>query len=171
MKRIILHWTAGTGFPTSYEKKFYHFLVDKNGKTHLGEYEPEANLDVKSGRYAAHTGGGNTGSIGVAACGMAGFVSANDAGKYPLTRVQLEAVFALCASLCDKYSIPVTPSSVMTHYEFGLKNPTTTSAGKVDLTYLSPFPELETRNIGGFIRSKVNWYRLKSAQGQQKSGS
>ncbi len=169
MKRIILHWTAGTGFPSSYDKNFYHFLVDKNGKTHFGDYEPEANLDVKTGRYAAHTGGGNTGSIGVTACGMAGFVSASNVGKYPLTRVQLEAVFALCASLCEKYSIPVTPATVLTHYEFGLKNPRTSSAGKIDLTYLPPFPDVEMRNIGGFIRSKVEWYRLKLARERQKN--
>lgn len=164
MKRIILHWTAGTGFPSSYEKNFYHFLVDKNGATHFGVYPPEANLNVKTGKYAAHTGGGNTGSIGVAACGMAGFVSAADVGKYPLTRLQLEAVFALCASLCAKYSIPITASTVLTHYEFGVKNPTTTSAGKIDLTYLPPFPKVKKGDVGGFIRSKVEWYRLKLAR-------
>ena len=32
MKRIIIHWTAGTYYPSEYEKEHYHFLVDKDGK-------------------------------------------------------------------------------------------------------------------------------------------
>ena len=32
MKRIILHWTAGGYYPTNFEKKFYHYLFDKEGK-------------------------------------------------------------------------------------------------------------------------------------------
>ena len=164
MKRIILHWTAGTGVPTNYEKNFYHYLVDKNGKTHLGVYAPEANLDVKSGHYAAHTGGGNTGSIGVAACGMAGFVSAQNCGRNLLTRVQLEAMFALCARLCSRYNIKVSPATVLTHYEFGRQNPKTSSAGKIDLSFLPPFLHVEKDDVGNFIRSKVNWYLLKAEQ-------
>ena len=163
MRRIILHWTAGTGFPTDYEKNFYHFLVDKNGEIHAGVYSPEDNLDVSVGNYAAHTGGGNSGSIGVAVCGMAGFVSAARCGNFPLTRVQLEALFALCAKLCVKYSISISQQTVMTHYEFGQKFPKTSSAGKIDLTYLPPFPAIKTADVGGFIRAKINWYRLKIA--------
>ena len=138
-------------------------MVDVNGVVHRGIYPPEANLDVKNGKYAAHCGGGNTGSIGVALCGMAGFESAARVGSFPLARVQCEAAFSLCARLCEKYSIPVASSTVMTHYEFGLKNPKSSSAGKIDIIYLPPFPHVDATEVGQFIRSKINWYRLKPA--------
>lgn len=163
MKRIILHWTAGTHYPTPFEKQFYHYLVDVNGKIHAGIYPPEANLDVKNGKYAAHTGGGNTGSIGVALCGMSGYVDPARFGKYPISRVQAEAAFALCARLCVKYSIPITRWTVLTHYEFGRMNPESSSAGKIDINFLPPYPQIESKNVGTFIRSKVHWYRFKPA--------
>ena len=164
MKRIILHWTAGGHFPSFYDKQFYHFLVDKNGDIHAGKYPPEANLDVKTGRYASHTGGGNTASIGVALCAMAGFESPKNVGKYPITAVQLESAFSFCARLCEKYNIPISPSTVLTHYEFGLANPKSTSAGKIDIVFLPPYPNVEARNVGGFVRSKVCWYLEKQAK-------
>lgn len=162
MKRIILHWTAGCYFPTDFEKQFYHYLVDSNGEIHAGKYPPEANLNVKSGKYAAHTGGGNTGSIGLALCAMAGFCSPSQSGQFPITKIQLEAAFAFCARLCKKYSLPVSPFSLMTHYEFGLKNPKSSSAGKIDLTFLPPYPAVEASDVGNFIRQKVRWYLSKT---------
>ena len=64
MKRIILHWTAGRYYPTQFEKQYYHFLIDKDGRIYNGIHKPEDNLNCSDGNYAAHTGGGNTGSIG-----------------------------------------------------------------------------------------------------------
>ena len=165
MKRIILHWTAGAYFPSFFDKQFYHYLVDSNGAVHCGKYPPEANLDVSTGRYAAHTGGGNTASIGVALCAMAGFESAREVGLYPITAVQLESAFALCAELCREYDLPITAFTLMTHYEFGLANPKTSSAGKIDINFLPPYPDVEARNVGGFIRSKVKWYKQKTDAG------
>lgn len=49
MKRIIIHWTAGTYFPTNYEKEHYHFLVDAKGEIHYGVFKPEANEICKAG--------------------------------------------------------------------------------------------------------------------------
>ena len=46
----------------------------------------------------------------------------------------------------------------MTHYEFGLKNPKTTSKGKIDIIYLPPYPTIKKENIGDFIRNKIKWY-------------
>ena len=99
MKRIIIHWSAGTYYPTWHEKQCYHYLVDKNGKVCEGNYKPEDNLNCNDGLYAMHTGGGNTGSIGVAMCAMAGFVSPKFCGEYPITPVQFEACMKLCAQL------------------------------------------------------------------------
>lgn len=161
MKKIIIHWTAGTYTPNEHEKKCYHFLVDKDGKIHAGFYPPEANLVCKKGKYAMHTGGGNTNAIGVSMCAMAGFVSSKNTGKYPITPKQFEACMKLCADLSKKYNIEITPQTVQTHYEFGLTHPNTTSAGKIDIIYLPPYPWVSKQDIGSFIRSKIKWYRQK----------
>lgn len=158
LKRIIIHWTAGTHQPNDIEYMHYHFLVNSDGIVVKGKYEPEDNENCQDGKYAQHTGGGNTGSIGVSLCGMLGFKSRKEVGKYPLTRVQCEAMFKLVADLCRKYGILVTTQTVMTHYEFGLLHPKTSSAGKIDIIYLPPFPDVEQRKVGDFIRSKIRWY-------------
>ena len=164
MKRIILHWTAGASFPTMFDKQFYHYLVDVKGSIHAGLYPPESNLDVKSGRYAAHTGGGNTASIGVALCGMAKYVDKSDVGPFPISKIQAESAFKLCADLCKKYAIPITRSTVLTHFEFGQAHPKTSSAGKIDINFLPPYPDVAPEKVGTFIRSKVYWYRFRPQQ-------
>ncbi len=161
MQRIIIHWTGGGYYPTAYEKNYYHFLVDKEGKVHKGKFKPEDNLNCKKGTYAMHTGGGNTGSIGISLCAMAGFKSSKEPGKYPVTAEQFEAAMKYCAELCIKYNIKITPETVMTHYEFGVKHPSTSSAGKIDIIYLPPYSWVAKEEIGSFIRTKVKWYKQK----------
>ena len=158
MKRIIVHWTAGGSVPTSYEKERYHYLIDSLGKIHLGKFKPEANLNCREGMYAEHTGCGNTGSIGVSMCGMADFKNKNDMGGFPITKTQFEATMKLCAELAKKYGIIITPDTVMTHYEFGQKNPKTTSYGKIDIIFLPPYSWISKDDVGSFIRSKIRWY-------------
>ena len=156
MNKIIIHWTAGTYQPNTTDLEHYHFLIDGEGKKHNGKYKPEDNENCNDGKYAAHTGGGNTGAIGVSMCAMAGFNSAASCGNYPITPVQLEACFKLRAELCKKYNIPV--ENVWTHYEFGINHPDTTSHGKIDIIYLPPYPLVKRNEVGGFIRSKIRWY-------------
>jgi N-acetyl-anhydromuramyl-L-alanine amidase AmpD len=156
MNKIIIHWTAGTYQPNTTDLEHYHFLIDGEGKKHNGKFKPEDNENCNDGKYAAHTGGGNTGAIGVSMCAMAGFNSAASCGNYPITPVQLEACFKLCAELCKKYNIPV--ENVWTHYEFGINHPDTTSHGKIDIIYLPPYPLVKRNEVGGFIRSKIRWY-------------
>jgi len=91
-------------------------------------------------------------------CGMAGFSSSKNVGKYPLTKVQCERCFKLIAELSKKYNILITPQTVMTHYEFGKAHPNATSAGKPDITFLPPFSYLSPNEIGSFIRNKAKWY-------------
>ena len=93
MKRIIYHWTAGGYNPNSTDKKHYHYIIDDMGVIYNGNYKPEDNENCNDGKYAQHTGGGNTASIGVSFCGMYGFVNRNNVGKYPLTQKQCEAGF------------------------------------------------------------------------------
>ena len=164
MKRIIIHWTAGRYYPSEFEKNYYHYLIDKDGNIHHGYYKPADNSNCKDGYYAAHTGGGNTASIGVAMCSMFGFKNKNYCGDYPITKIQFESCMNLCAVLCNEYNIKVSPSNVMTHYEFGQNNPKTTSAGKIDIIYLPPYPWVGKDDIGSFIRTKIRWYKLKNQE-------
>lgn len=138
-------------------------MVDKDGNVTQGKFPVSANTVCRNDAngkpaYAAHTGGGNTGSIGVSMCGMAGFKSSIDVGKYPLTKKQCEACFKLCSDLCKKYNIPITNKTVLTHYEFGKQNPLTSSAGKIDIVFLPPFPGISKDKVGDFIRAKIRWY-------------
>ena len=136
MKKIVIHWTAGGYYPSDYDKKYYHYLIDKDGVVHDGVFKPENNLKCVKNNYAMHTGGGNTGAIGVAMCGMFGFKNRQLVGNYSITPKQFEATMNFCAELSKKYKIEITPNNVMTHYEFGQKHPQTTSAGKIDIVYL-----------------------------------
>lgn len=160
LQRIILHWSAGAYDPNATDLEHYHFVIDKDGVVKPGKYKPEDNLNCYDGKYAAHTGGGNTGSIGVAYCGM--YVPKNipvTQTKYPLTTKQVEAGFKLCAELCKKYNIPI--NNVMTHYEFGKLHPKTTSAGKIDIIHLPSYPNVSATEMGTFIRKKIHWYYTK----------
>lgn len=161
MNKIIIHWTAGAYTPNSTDLRHYHYLIDKNGRINCGIFRPEDNENCNDGKYAQHTGGGNTGAIGVALCGMYGFSSATKLGCYPLTKIQCEALFSFVAKLSKKYKIKIDNNHIMTHYEFGLKNPKTTSVGKIDIICLPPYPQIKKQNIGDFIRSKVLWYSTK----------
>ena len=158
LTRITLHWTAGTNLPNAVDRSHYHFMVDGNGMVQTGKFKPEDNINCNDNKYAQHTGGGNTGSIGVALCGMLGYKNPAQVGDFPITKEQCEAAFKFIAGLCRKYNIPVTPQTVMTHYEFGKAHPTSSSSGKIDITYLPAFPEVKASEIGEFIRNKVNWY-------------
>lgn len=158
MNKIIIHWTGGGWFPNATDKEHYHFLIDKNGKVINGKYKVEDNENCSDGKYASHCGGGNTGAIGVAMCGMYGFKSSKAVGSYPLTKIQCEACFKLIAELCKKYNIKITPQTVLTHYEFGLTHPKTSSAGKIDIIHLPAYNNIKQLEIGSFIRNKVKWY-------------
>ena len=159
--RIVLHWSAGAYYPNQTDLEHYHFLIDKDGKIYNGKFKPEDNENCYDGKYAAHTGGGNTGAIGVSMCGMYNFHNRNNVGNYPLTKIQLEACFKLCAELSKKYNIPNMPNTIFTHYEFGKKHPETTSKGKIDIIYLPPYPEIKQDDVGVFIRNKIKWYATK----------
>lgn len=159
LNKITLHWTASRNIPNAEDLKHYHFLIDSNGLLYKGLYSPEDNTNCNDGKYAQHCGGGNTNNIGVAFCGCyvpKGIPVKNT--KFPLTRQQLERGFKLCADLCKKYNIPIDKTHVFTHYEFGLKHPNTLSAGKIDITYMHPFPAENKNTCGDFIRSKIKWY-------------
>lgn len=159
LKRIIVHWTGGSYNVNMDILNSYHYAITDVGRVMPCNHRPEDNLNCNDGNYAAHTGGGNTGSIGVAMCGMYVPKGVNIKNtQYPLTKKQCESCFKFVAELADKYKIQINPDTVMTHYEFGLKNPKTSSAGKIDIIYLPAYPSLKQSEIGDFIRNKVRWY-------------
>lgn len=155
LERIILHWTAGRSTASASDLAHYHFAVEADGLVVQGEQTPEANLSTKTA-YAAHTRGLNTGSIGVAMCGMFGAKeSPFDPGRYPITLTQYDATARLCAVLCRRYRIPVTPKTVLSHAEvegtLGVKQ-----RGKWDVTRLPWFPEIKgARAVGDHFRAVV----------------
>lgn len=158
-RRIINHWTAGALFPNNQDLEHYHFIIDAKGMLHLGLHSVSSNDCVSFGVYAAHTGGGNTMSIGVAVCGMAGFVSPKNPGKYKLTKIQTEKLFETNAILAFQEGHEILDKDIlMTHMEFGLKHPDTSSAGKIDICWLPAYPEAKSQEVGDFIRKKSQWY-------------
>ena len=156
MKRIILHWSAGSHTASSVDKEHYHFIVNGDGTVVRGDHKVEDNLSTADGVYAAHTKGANTGAIGVAMAGMLGAEGPGKLGKFPLTKKQWDACMALVKKLAAQYKIPVTPSTILSHAEvqstLGIRQ-----NGKVDISFGVPGkPDLRTaRACGDYIRSLV----------------
>lgn len=161
IKRIVLHWTGGTYKPNSVDLEHYHFLIDNKGEVYKGRFSINNNFVCKEDEngkplYAAHCGGGNTGAIGIAFCGMLGYKNFQDIGKYPLKKEQIEKGCKFIAEFCYKNFLDT--SIIVTHREFGITNPNTSSKGKIDISYLPPYPFLKPDEIGNFLRSKIKWY-------------
>lgn len=157
MKRIIMHWTAGSHKASSLDKKHYHWLVEGDGTVVKGNYDVEDNLDTSTG-YAAHTRGLNTGSIGVSMCAMANAKERPfNSGKYPITKVQLRSFVKLVAKLSKEYDIEVGGKTVLSHAEveptLGVKQ-----RGKWDVAWL---PDMEAVAdpvlVGNDLRGMVKW--------------
>ena len=156
MKRIILHWTAGGSRASDLDKKHYHRIVEQDGTVVEGNKTPEDNIVTSDGDYAAHTLHLNTGSIGVAMCGMRGAIEDPfDPGPSPLNEYQFTVTCALIADLCREYSIPVGPKTVLTHAEvetnLGVKQ-----RGKWDIAVLPWDRSLYgSRAVGDHMREVV----------------
>lgn len=162
---ITIHWSAGTYKHGDLEHLHYHETVDGLGVLRKGKFKPEANIaPLFKGKYAAHCGGGNSNNIGFSLLGMAGYSGPSKLGKWPLTQIQCERAFKRIAELTIEHDIPIDADHVFTHYEFGRRHPGTSSAGKIDIVHLPPWPKVKRDEVGDFIRSKVLWYRDKIVQ-------
>ena len=156
IERIICHWTGGGGRANDKDREHYHRLVEYDGNIVKGREEIEDNIVTSDGDYARHTLNLNTGSIGVACCGMRGakespFVP----GPSPITEKQWRTFCILVADLCREYAIPVTPETVLTHAEvehtLGVKQ-----RGKWDFTRLPFRPDLRgSKAVGDYMRQLV----------------
>lgn len=155
MKRIVIHWTAGTHKPSAMDRKHYHHIVSGDGEVVDGNLPVAAN-ESTAGGYVAHTRGLNTGSIGVSFAAMHG---ANErpfsAGKYPITEAQVKAMTQLVFDLSERYDIPITPETILTHAEvepnLGVKQ-----RGKWDVNWLPGMDQAgNARAVGDLLRQKV----------------
>lgn len=160
-KEIILHWTGGVYTPNDLEKECYHYLIGPNGEVYKGFHKPEDNLDCKDNNYAPHCGGGNTGRIGIALCGMTGYSTTKRYSVCPITLKQVEEACRLTAELMLSKGIPV--DKVRTHAEFGKDNPNTTSSGKIDIIHLPYSNVFGVERVGDILRNKVKWYYSKQS--------
>jgi hypothetical protein len=156
LHRIHIHWTAGAYGDIALERKHYHTIVLEDGRVVYGTHKPEANANIRDGRYAAHTRACNTGAIGIACDAMGGAKeSPFDPGQYPLTWKQLRGLAIEVANLCDTYDIPVSRYSVLTHAEveptLGVKQ-----RWKWDITWLPDMSRPgDPIEVGDLIRDMV----------------
>jgi hypothetical protein len=163
ISRVVGHWTAGHYTPTADDRSHYHVLIDGNAKPVRGTPSIALNAHPKAAKgYAAHTLNCNTGSIGISICAMAGAVEAPfNAGRAPLTKDQWDVFVLAIADLCERYKLPVTHKTVLTHAEvqanLGIKQ-----RGKWDIAILPFDPSFNTaKKVGDRLRAEV-----KAALGQ-----
>lgn len=105
--RIVVHWTAGRHRPSLLERGHYHFLIDGEGKPHRGLFGV--------GRYGPpnHVKGLNTGSVGLALCGMRGAVERPfSPGPEPITPLQWERAAQAAAEVMLAYGLPAAPKGL-----------------------------------------------------------
>ena len=157
MDRIVMHWTAGADGVNDVEADAYHFIVGRDGKVTPGKDAVEDNVPpLKPGTYAAHTFQANSYSIGVALDAMAGATERPfNPGRYPITKVQVDALAELVASLSIMYGIEVTPQTVLTHAEvqptLGIKQ-----KNKWDITWLPGMDKpQDPRKVGDVLRKMI----------------
>lgn len=119
MKRIIWHHTGGGYEPSADDLRAYHFVITGEGEVVAGDFAPEANAGrLRPGNYAAHVGGLNTGSIGIAICCMRDGRWRNPRAATLFPRLgQVDALLRQTAALCEQYGIKPGPRSTLSHAE------------------------------------------------------
>jgi N-acetyl-anhydromuramyl-L-alanine amidase AmpD len=156
LKRIVLHWTAGSYNVSAADRTHYHYIIDGDGRVVKGHHTVEANESTRDGVYAAHTQGCNTGAIGVA---MAAMKDAQEQpfkpGRFPLLKHQWEEAVEWCAFLAEQHGIAVSRETILSHAEveptLGIKQ-----RGKWDIAVLPWDPSLKgALAIGDRFRAEV----------------
>lgn len=178
-ERIVIHWTAGGHLATDHDRCSYHYLIEHHERdpedpdddvTRVISGVPvEANMRPAADRpsycrdaehgYAAHTRGFNTGSVGLALCGMRGAKDLRpdrpvDPGSQPITKRQVSSLIGTCASLLAEYDLEVSEDTLFTHVEaewlHGRRQ-----RGKWDISWLPHRQDLAPREVGPWIREQV----------------
>lgn len=122
MNRLIWHHTGGGYTPSAVDRLRYHFLIDGDGQVVPGVHPIEANAPgkpLRAGKYAAHTLGLNTGSIGgsIAAMHDAQWRDPFGSTRFPVRPVQVDALIAESARLCIRYGITPHQRFTLSHAE------------------------------------------------------
>lgn len=156
MKRVIVHWTAGSHKATEFDRAHYHILIEADGKLVRGKPAIDLNAGPIKPGYAAHTLNCNTGSIGVSLCCMAGAIeSPFNPGSAPMTKEQWDKLATVVADLCRYYKIPVTPETVLSHAEVQ-QNLGIQQRGKWDIARLAFDPSVKgAKACGDLLRLNV----------------
>jgi hypothetical protein len=157
MVRIIGHWTAGSYTVSEEDREHYHFIVGGDLQIVRGDNSIKSNVATNDADgYAAHTLGCNSGSIGIAVACMANAKeSPFTPGTYPMTESQWLMVAAVAADCCRKYSIAVTPTTVLTHGEVQ-KNLNKPQRGKWDINVLPWNPHVSAAQANDLWRREVS---------------
>jgi hypothetical protein len=148
--RIVIHWTAGSYTPSQLDRIHYHLLIDGDGKCHRG---------VRPlGAYLPHTRALNTGSVGLALCGMRGAQqSPRKLGDSPLTLLQIERACQAAAEVCFAHELAVTERTVLCHSEvprvYGVPQ-----RGKWDVDIAPWDSSLSPKGVHELLRRKVAWF-------------
>jgi len=155
MKRIICHWTAGSHKASELDKMHYHILIEGDGTLIRGIHSIKDNESTNDGKYAAHTLGCNTASIGLSVCCMAGADEHPfDSGNFPMTEVQWRMMAEVAADLCEFYGISISPSTVLDHGEVE-RNLSIKQKGKWDPMVLPWNTGLSRIEVGNSFRELV----------------
>lgn len=156
MRRIIVHWTAGSNKASEEDRQHYHYLIQGDGSIVLGVHTLKDNLNVVDGKYAAHTRGLNKDSIGVSLCGMRGAKeNPFKAGPSPINEKQWRVMHWLVARLAKEHKIPITPQTILTHAEVeGILK--IKQKGKWDITRLPWNPSvIGATAVGNLMRNSI----------------
>ena len=156
--RIILHWTGGGPEPNESDMEAYHAMVGQSGRIYAGVAIARNMRRIPPGtpmtEYAAHAGGINSWSVGVALCGMREAVPGGPYGPAPITEKQLRVAVELVARMVQATGLSVEPETVMTHWEVyhlhRIGRP-----GKWDITELPWDPSVADDEVGPLIREQV----------------
>lgn len=109
LTRLHWHWTGGGYQPNSTDRAHYHFVIDGEGSVH-DLHDPR--------KVLAHTRNANSGAIGISLAAMAQAVERPFIpGPCPVLARQLAALARLSAFLCERYDIPVSRFSTLSHSE------------------------------------------------------
>jgi len=156
LKRIILHWSAGTHNVSALDRSHYHHAVAGDGSIVPGIRKPEDNISTTDGVYAAHCLNCNSGSIGIAMAAMAGATERPfSSGAYPITTPQLDAFCGLAARLAKQYGIPNTRATILTHAEVE-KTLGIPQRGKIDIMWLPGMTAMgDPIAVGDTIRAMI----------------
>jgi N-acetyl-anhydromuramyl-L-alanine amidase AmpD len=158
MDRIICHWTAGGYKASEFDRGHYHLLVEADGNLRRGIPSIAANARGSTIRpRAEHTRNCNTGSIGLSLCCMRE-ATERDYGPSPMTAIQFERMCEVIAILSNRYGIPITPQTVLSHAEvqqtLGIQQ-----RGKIDFIMLPFAPEIRGAiNVGNHMRDRARDY-------------